>query len=663
MVSGSKSKNRHSLSSKQEAQERRWYTETAAPSVVLRKRRLEEGNDVRHNAATSSSSMLPRCEPFPLTVTSEVPIPQHGHQNHRHHHPYSQIVIAHRGASAHLPEHSLEAYRLALELGADYIEPDLVATKDGYLVAMHSLDLTQTTNVVQVFGSSKNKTLSLYKQKQQKDTATDASTSDSYGYWVYDFTLEELTQLRLNQRLGGGGEERSTAFDGLLTIPTLTEILELLNDWNENVQHLWYYSNSNRSSITDTGVDGQPRPPPPQQKQHYYPPPPRGLYAELKDFPWLLQDANIDLLDLLFEHISNEQNAWQTALLQHMCATKRLRWGEYKLPPLVLQSFEAEVLKRFTIRWEELANSNNGNDNENNNNTTTTFSPSLLTHEVQIDGNSTARIPLPTPPTIVLVSHDKCRDEAFWYEMGNSYRNIISGIGPDKMCFFREQPQSISSSTEEAPPPLFQYEPTVMEQATKLDWVVHPWTERPELEFFATTTRNNQRQRQRRQTTAIVTPFETVLEEIVFLKCTVGVHGVFSESVNSAVRALSLVCPASNNKNGNTNTNAKLCPSNNNKSNSFSLDTKEIPLGPVVLFSFFLGVLVALVVLKYCCELSLNSRGQRQQQQQRRAPRQRGRRSSHLPPHSALPATDEDDDDAVDGKNKLVLNENDHEML
>lgn len=250
---------------------------------------------------------------------------------------------------------------------------------------------------------------------------------------------------------------------------------------------------------------------------------------ELKDFPWLLQDANIDLLDLLFEHISNEQNAWQTALLQHMCDTKLLRWGEYKLPPLVLQSFEAEVLKRFTIRWEELANSNsnNGNDNEYNNNTTATLSSSLLTHEVPIDGNSTARIPLPTPPTIVLVSHDKCRDEAFWFEMGDSYRNIISGIGPDKMCFFRDQPQSKSSSIEEAPPRLFQYEPTVMEQATKLDWVVHPWTERPEQEFFATTTENNERQRRIRQTTAVLTPFETVLEEIVFLKCTVGVHGVF----------------------------------------------------------------------------------------------------------------------------------------
>mmetsp|Transcript_28695 Transcript_28695/g.60133 ORF Transcript_28695/g.60133 Transcript_28695/m.60133 type:complete len:136 (-) Transcript_28695:123-530(-) len=134
--------------------------------------------------------------------------------------------------------------------------------------------------------------------------------------------------------------------------------------------------------------------------------------------------------------------------------------------------------------------------------------------------------------------------------------------------------------------------------------------------------------------------------------------GFFSESVNSAVRALSLVCPASN-KNSNSN-NAKLCPSNNNKSNSFSLATEKLSLGPVVLFSFLLGILVALVVLKYCCELSFNSR--RQQQQQRRAPQQRGRRSSHLPPHSALPATD-DDGDAVDGINEVVLNENDHEML
>jgi len=611
----------------------------------VRKRRLQEGRKTRRGAATTpdAAPKLPRCEPFPLTVGTEAPLPRHQHR-----HPYPQIVIAHRGASAHLPEHSLEAYRLALELGADYIEPDLVSSKDGYLVAMHSLDLTQTTNVLEVFGTSKNKTLSMYKKKeQQKDTTAD--DSDFYGYWVYDFTLEELKQLRLNQRLGGSNEERSTAFDGLFEIPTLTEILELLNDWNENVQHLWY------ASSADVEVDGL------QPQQQSFPPPPRGLYAELKDYPWILQDANIDLLDLLFEHMNDEQFVWETALLRHMCDTKHLQWGEYKLPPLILQSFEAEVLKKFTIRWEQLAKSNRESETlESNSNTT--ISSSLFAQEVAIDGNNTALIPLPTPPTIVLVSHDRCRDESFWYEMRETYRNHISGIGPHKMCFFREQPQStVSTPAQNASPPLFKYEPTVMEQATKLDWVVHPWTARPEYEFFATTPK----EQNRRRASTVVTPFESVLEEILFLKCTVGVHGLFSESVNIAVRALTLPCPTSNEKssNGNANnvgsdgsgkTNTELCPSGN-KSSAFSMDTTKVPLGPVVFFSFFLGILVALVVLKKCFKVSLNHP---EQQPQRRSSHQSGRRQRHS--HSAVPATD---DGATNGTNEVELNENDHEML
>ena len=57
------------------------------------------------------------------------------------------IVIAHRDASGYLPEHTLEGYALAIDLGADYIEPDLVATQDGYLIARHEPNLINTTNV------------------------------------------------------------------------------------------------------------------------------------------------------------------------------------------------------------------------------------------------------------------------------------------------------------------------------------------------------------------------------------------------------------------------------------------------------------------------------------------------------------------------------------
>ena len=92
-----------------------------------------------------------KCHSFPLVVPEDATT-QHA----------PQIVIAHRGASAHLPEHSLPGYRLALELGADYIEPDLVATSDQQLIAIHSMDLSLTTNVEEVFGADR-KTASKFK--------------------------------------------------------------------------------------------------------------------------------------------------------------------------------------------------------------------------------------------------------------------------------------------------------------------------------------------------------------------------------------------------------------------------------------------------------------------------------------------------------------------
>ena len=62
-------------------------------------------------------------------------------------HPKLPIVIGHRGASGYRPEHTLASYQLATEMGADYIEPDLVSTKDHVLVARHENDITGTTNV------------------------------------------------------------------------------------------------------------------------------------------------------------------------------------------------------------------------------------------------------------------------------------------------------------------------------------------------------------------------------------------------------------------------------------------------------------------------------------------------------------------------------------
>jgi glycerophosphoryl diester phosphodiesterase len=120
------------------------------------------------------------------------------------------IVIAHRGASGYRPEHTLEGYRLAIQQGADFIEPDLVLTKDGVLIARHEPMLGGTTDVAAKFGASRMST----------KVVDGVSTTD---YFASDFTLAEIKTLRAIQPVAG----RSPAFNGLYEIPTLDEVIAL----------------------------------------------------------------------------------------------------------------------------------------------------------------------------------------------------------------------------------------------------------------------------------------------------------------------------------------------------------------------------------------------------------------------------------------------------
>ena len=122
------------------------------------------------------------------------------------------IVIGHRGASGHVPEHTLESYQRALNDGADCIEPDLVMTKDNVLVARHDLYLSTTTNVGSKpeFATRKRKT-------------DDAAYEGRNDWWVEDFTLAEIKSLRAVQPFEG----RTKVFDGLYQIPTFDEVLML----------------------------------------------------------------------------------------------------------------------------------------------------------------------------------------------------------------------------------------------------------------------------------------------------------------------------------------------------------------------------------------------------------------------------------------------------
>jgi glycerophosphoryl diester phosphodiesterase len=125
------------------------------------------------------------------------------------------IIIAHRGASGERPEHTIASYTLAIEQGADYIEPDLVLTKDGVLVARHENEISETTDVAgrQEFAD-------------RKATKTIDGEKKS-GWFTEDFTLDELKTLRAKERLPLL-RKANTAYDGKFEIPTFVEILELI---------------------------------------------------------------------------------------------------------------------------------------------------------------------------------------------------------------------------------------------------------------------------------------------------------------------------------------------------------------------------------------------------------------------------------------------------
>lgn len=119
------------------------------------------------------------------------------------------LIIAHRGASGLFPEHTIKSYSAAIAQGADFIEPDLVITRDGYLVALHDPFLSSTTDVT-LRPKFQNKKRWSWKFRR-------------YDWFVEDFTLAELTTLRVRQRRS----ERSHAYDGKYTIPTFDEVAML----------------------------------------------------------------------------------------------------------------------------------------------------------------------------------------------------------------------------------------------------------------------------------------------------------------------------------------------------------------------------------------------------------------------------------------------------
>ncbi|MQA96576.1 MAG: glycerophosphodiester phosphodiesterase [Streptosporangiales bacterium] len=132
------------------------------------------------------------------------------------------IVIAHRGASEFRPEHTLAAYRLAIDMGADFIEPDLVSTKDKVLVARHENEISTTTDVAD------------HPEFATRRTTKTIDGRAVSGWFTEDFTLAELKTLRAKERLPDLRPE-NTAFDRRFEIPTLAEVIDLARRNNVGV--------------------------------------------------------------------------------------------------------------------------------------------------------------------------------------------------------------------------------------------------------------------------------------------------------------------------------------------------------------------------------------------------------------------------------------------
>lgn len=129
----------------------------------------------------------------------------------------SPLVVGHRGACGYRPEHTISSYELAIKMGADYIEPDLVMTKDGVLMARHENEISGTTNVAEVFPDRK--------------TTKKVDGKEITGWFIEDFTLKEVKTLKAKERL----EFRNHSYDGKFDVPTFKEILSFVKKQKRKV--------------------------------------------------------------------------------------------------------------------------------------------------------------------------------------------------------------------------------------------------------------------------------------------------------------------------------------------------------------------------------------------------------------------------------------------
>ncbi|GAB3786830.1 glycerophosphodiester phosphodiesterase [Nocardioides pacificus] len=168
----------------------------------------------------SSAVLIPAAQAAPGHDRPGRPADQpshHGKAGQHGKHETRPVVIGHRGASGYRPEHTLAAYRLAIRLGADYIEPDLVSTKDGVLVARHENEISGTTDVAD------------HPEFAGRRTTKTIDGQPVTGWFTEDFTLAELRTLRAVERLPQVRPD-NTRYDGRFQVPTLDEVLGMVRE-------------------------------------------------------------------------------------------------------------------------------------------------------------------------------------------------------------------------------------------------------------------------------------------------------------------------------------------------------------------------------------------------------------------------------------------------
>lgn len=172
-------------------------------------------------AAAAGAATPQRTPPMPQATTAapatSAPLGQQG-----------LIVIAHRGASGYCPEHTLEAYRLAIRQGADFIEPDLVATRDGELVVRHENEISGTTDVA------------AHPEFADRKTTKTIDGETLTGWFTEDFTLAELKTLRARERIPQV-RPGNVRYDGQFPIATLQEVIALAKEESRDGRAIGIY--------------------------------------------------------------------------------------------------------------------------------------------------------------------------------------------------------------------------------------------------------------------------------------------------------------------------------------------------------------------------------------------------------------------------------------